>query len=80
MNGGTIPYQAMFCGVPEMAIDYLPETPNKRIWTTNMRYSVVLYSAASYLPLRYIRVHTWMTGWWFGTFFIVPCIGNHHPN
>ena len=20
------------------------------------------------------------TGWWFGTFFIFPYIGNHHPN
>ena len=20
------------------------------------------------------------TGWWFGTFFIFPCIGNNHPN
>ena len=21
-----------------------------------------------------------MTGWWFGTFFIFPSIGNNHPN
>ena len=21
-----------------------------------------------------------MAGWWFGTFFIFPCIGNNHPN
>ena len=21
-----------------------------------------------------------MTGWWFGTFFIFPYIGNNHPN
>ena len=21
-----------------------------------------------------------ITGWWFGTFFIFPYIGNHHPN
>jgi hypothetical protein len=20
------------------------------------------------------------TGWWFGTFFIFPCIGKNHPN
>ena len=22
----------------------------------------------------------WKTGWWFGTFFIFPYIGNNHPN
>ena len=22
----------------------------------------------------------WITGWWFGTFFIFPYIGNNHPN
>ena len=22
----------------------------------------------------------WLTGWWFGTFFIFPYIGNNHPN
>ena len=22
----------------------------------------------------------WMTGWWFGTFFIFPYIENNHPN
>ena len=22
----------------------------------------------------------WMAGWWFGTFFIFPYIGNNHPN
>jgi len=21
-----------------------------------------------------------MTGWWFGTFFVFPYIGNNHPN
>ena len=21
-----------------------------------------------------------ISGWWFGTFFIFPYIGNHHPN
>ena len=21
-----------------------------------------------------------INGWWFGTFFIFLCIGNHHPN
>jgi hypothetical protein len=25
-------------------------------------------------PIKYI------TGWWFGTFFIFPYIGNNHPN
>ena len=24
--------------------------------------------------------HNWMTGWWFGTCFIFPYIGNNHPN
>ena len=30
----------------------------------------------------YIRnpIYKWMTGWWFGTFFIFPYIGNNHPN
>ena len=27
---------------------------------------------------RYQRI--FKTGWWFGTFFIFPCIGNNHPN
>ena len=22
----------------------------------------------------------WLSDWWFGTFFIFPYIGNHHPN
>jgi hypothetical protein len=24
--------------------------------------------------------HPTYTGWWFGTFFIFPYIGNNHPN
>jgi hypothetical protein len=24
--------------------------------------------------------HTYITGWWFGTCFIFPYIGNNHPN
>jgi len=23
---------------------------------------------------------SYLSGWWFGTFFIFPCIGNNNPN
>ena len=26
------------------------------------------------------RIYIQITGWWFGTFFIFPYIGNNHPN
>ena len=30
---------------------------------------------------QYVYVYKyWNTGWWFGTFFIFPYIGNTHPN
>jgi hypothetical protein len=27
-----------------------------------------------------VSILQWYTGWWFGTFFIFPYIGNNHPN
>jgi hypothetical protein len=31
---------------------------------------------------RYTQAQSWnlQSGWWFGTFFIFPYIGNNHPN
>ena len=28
----------------------------------------------------WLHMWTYVTGWWFGTFFILPHIGNNHPN
>ena len=28
----------------------------------------------------YLYIYIYIYGWWFGTFFIFPGIGNHHPN
>ena len=25
-------------------------------------------------------IHPYVSGWWFGTFFIFPYVGNNHPN
>ena len=30
--------------------------------------------------LKTSRNRPWISGWWFGTFFIFPYIGNNHPN
>ena len=35
------------------------------------------FSAQTYLLLVW---QNWESGWWFGTFFIFPYIGNNHPN
>ena len=31
-------------------------------------------------PARLSHFHPYQTGWWFGSFFIFPYIGNNHPN
>jgi hypothetical protein len=34
-----------------------------------------------FLVLNGEMIHEYYeTGWWFGTFFIFPYIGNNHPN
>ena len=30
--------------------------------------------------ILYIYIYVTLPGWWFGTFFIFPYIGNNHPN
>ena len=31
-------------------------------------------------PHEYMRLAQTLSGWWFGTFFMFPYIGNNHPN
>ena len=41
----------------------------------------VLNSAEEKMDRLYkCAVYIYITGWWFGTFFIFPYIGNNHPN
>ena len=30
--------------------------------------------------LKLVVLNMTLSGWWLGTFFIFPYIGNHHPN
>ena len=40
------------------------------------------HAQAEIAPKRWFSVQYWiyLSGWWFGTFFIFPYIGNNHPN
>ena len=43
------------------------------------RWHAALFGLPSSLPKEAMSID-WKSGWWFGTFFIFPYIGNHHPN
>ena len=52
------------------------ERPQSTIWPTKRRAAA---AAVSVTP-KSQGLPIFQAGWWFGTFFIFPYIGNNHPN
>jgi hypothetical protein len=45
-------------------------------WTIRQKWRMIYHGFYTLMIL-----HVWkMAGWWFGTFFIFPYIGNNNPN
>ena len=64
--------------VPEQALNeghpFFPSQVKFQVFVVNIEAQSQLF-----VPSRII-IFDAITGWWFGTFFIFPCIGNNHPN
>jgi hypothetical protein len=59
-----------------------PQWPSYfRILVTKWEYIFSVFSVLFFHFLRRsIPQFIFISGWWFGTFFIFPYIGNNHPN
>ena len=60
----------MFFGLQE--VDFVKRSISLR---EKQAFSII-FQAQEYQ----LGIHPKLTGWWFGTFFIFPYIGNNHPN
>ena len=40
----------------------------------------LLWLRIAWYHIIYIHIYIYISGWWFGTFFIFPYIGNNNPN
>ena len=58
-----------------MATTHVP-LPQDKLVMDNPHH---IYSPTHILYI-YIYIYVTLPGWWFGTFFIFPYIGNNHPN
>ena len=61
--------------------------PTKRVWfsprlihQTGEIYKTSRVCFNGFWPLKHIQEIQTKSGWWFGTFFMFPYIGNNHPN
>ena len=82
------PLLAQWCEYLENAFPNLEEYPEYyqvvAMWPIWFIFNELLVqSNIGLLVVGILRSHIygiWISGWWFGTFFIFPYIGNNHPN